>query len=391
MIKAATIQTIIIDDIHLACHELKEQLNAKLTLLKNSIGIIQADPEFIEAGIMEPLYNTLGIPLVGGTTISIATNDEIGDFMFSLLVLTSDDVEFCPSRTYGLYDNYANAIENSMKKTITDSILPLRMVLIFPTVTDNLDFPGDCYVEAVEKICGAIPVFGTLSVDDSIHNFEHSKSVFNGEIFDRDMSYVLMFGEINPRFHVATAPVQTALTNFTDIITRSSGHVIHEINNMTAAEYFEQAGLASNGAFVDGIYFVPLYLAIQIENEIQHLVRAIVEFTEDGSAMCRGKIPEGAKIAFGSILSSDIIAALTETVTQITQEENVNAALIFSCLIRRLSIGSDSMRELAHIKDTFEGVFPFMASYSGGEISPIGKNNHFQNAFHNYSLIVCLL
>jgi len=391
VLKAASVQTIIIDDIHLACQDLKEQLDNKLTLLENSIGIVQADPEFIEAGIMEPLHEMLGISLVGGTTISIATNEEIGDFMFSLLVLTSDDVEFCPSRTYGLADDYASAIGCSMKTALRESALPLRMALIFPTVTDNFDFPGDWYVEAVERVCGNIPVFGTLSVNDSIHHFDRSKSVFNGDTFDREMSYVLLFGNVDPRFHVATAPIQTELSNFEDIITRSSDHIIHEINNMPAAKYFEHVGLASNGMFVNGIYFVPLYLVMQIAGDVQHLVRAIVEFTEDGSAVCRGKIPEGAVIAFGSILSSDILQSLTKTLVHIAREENVNAALIFSCLIRRLSIGSDSMKELAHIRDNLGGNFPFMASYSGGEISPIGSNSQFQNAFHNYSLIVCLL
>ena len=384
MIQAASVQTIIIDDMHLACRDLQEQLEGKLKLLTNSIGIVQTDPEFIEAGIMGLLYEMLGIPLVGGTTVSIATNGEIGDFMFSLLVLTSDDVEFCPSRTYGLREDCNSAVKLSMEKYINDRGVP-NMVMIFPTVVDEL--PGDCYVEAVESVCGDVPIFGSLSVNDSIYDFNRSLSVFNGESFSHDMSYCLFFGDVNPRFFMATAPIQSGLTNFDDVVTKASGHIVHEINDMSAAEYFERVGLASDGVLVDGIYFVPLLLSAESGDETRQFVRAIVYFTEDGSAVCRGKIPVGAKIAFGSMSSDDILASSLETVSKITQEKDISVALIFSCIIRRLSIGPDSMKELAHIKDAFEGNIPFMASYSGGEISPVGCVNEF----NNYSFIACLL
>ena len=394
MIKAASVHTTIIDDMSLACRDLKDQLDEKLTLLSNSVGIIQCDPEFIEAGIMSLLSNALDIPLVGGTTVSIAANNNIGDLMFSLFVLTSDDVEFAASCTTGLADDYAGAIRRSMKTSLEASEKPLKMALVFPTVTDNDNLPGDIYVEAVESVCGNIPVFGTLSVDDALVQYDRSMSVFNNEAYKRELSYVLIFGNVNPRFFVATVPTQSNIIDSNAVITRANGHIIHDINNMSAYDYFECLGFVTDGKLKPGVYFVPLLITKKGADGVNRtFVRALLNFNADGSALCRGKIPEGAQIAFGSLQSSDILAATSEVVTQINQEQDVDTALIFSCLIRRLNIGSDEMKELAIIKDSMRADIPFMASYSGGEICPIGcssKGTHL-NSFHNYSLIACLL
>ncbi|MCL2853220.1 MAG: FIST C-terminal domain-containing protein [Defluviitaleaceae bacterium] len=394
MIRTASVQTYIIDDIELACRELQEQLNEKLSLLSNSVGIVQCDPEFIESGIMESLHSRLRFPLVGGTTVSIATNDEIDNYMFSMLVLTSDDVEFAVSHTTGLVDDYAGAIERSMKASLNDSEKPLKMALVFPTVTDNEDLPGDIYVEIVESLCGDVPVFGTLSVNDAVEKFERSMSVCNGKAFKSELTYVLIFGNVSPRFFVAAVPPQSNVIDTVPMITRSEGHIVKEINDMLAVKYFENIGFAINGKLASGINFVPLLVTMQDSGGVNRtFVRAVIGFDSNGFAVCRGKIPEGAQIAFASLQAADILAATSEIVTQINQEQDVAAALFFSCIIRQLSIGSDPLKELTIIKDSLRADIPFVASYSGGEISPIICNiqSSYKNSFHNYSLIACLL
>ena len=409
MIKAVSVQTAMIDDMSSACHDLKEQLGSKLALLSNSVGIVQCDPEFIEMGIMEQLYDMLGFPLVGGTTVSIATNEAIGNHMFSILVLTSDDVEFAVSHTTGLVGDYAGSIERSMKDSLKASKKPLRMALVFPTVTDNEDLPGDIYVEAVISVCGNVPVFGTLSVNDAIEIFERSMSVCNGEVFRHEMTYVLIFGNVCPRFFVATVPTQSKMIDSDATITQADGHIISEINNVIAVRYFESIGFAINGKLAAGVYFVPLLVSARDEHGFSRtFVRAIVGFNADGHAICRGKVPIGANITFGSLQGVDILQATSEIVTRINHEQDINAVLIFSCIIRQLCVGSDALRELAIVMDSLSDGIPFVASYSGGEISPIcyddqesafmlteatrntDKSNYY-NSFHNYSLIACLL
>ncbi|MDR2183081.1 MAG: FIST C-terminal domain-containing protein [Clostridiales bacterium] len=389
MIKSVSLHTSIIDDMDLAVKDLADQLKKRLPLLRSSVGIVQCDPEFIEAGIMPLLHDALGITLVGGTTVSVATNDIIGNHIFSLMVLTSDDVEFSAGHTTGLVDNYEEAIGKSMQAVLDAADKPLRFALIFPTVTDNESLPGDCYVEAVEKVCGNVPVFGTLSVDDALREFNRSMSVYNGEAFTREATYVLMFGEAaKPRFFVATVPKAADLSETSAVVTKADGHIVQEINNMPAVKYFESVGLAENGDFKPGVYFVPILVTTEDdEGIVRTFVRALISFDENGHVSFRGKVPPGAVLTAASLNAEDILDATTCVMTRIAETEDTQAVLIYSCIIRQLNIGSDTFKELAQIKDTLRPDVAFAASYSGGEIAPISN----LNAFHNYSLIACLL
>ena len=397
MITAVSISTTNIDDVELACEELKSQIAGKISLKKNTIGIIQCDPEFIEEGILEPLHKVLNFPLVGGTTVSAATNDQINRFIFSVMILTGDEVFFKASYTTGLYDDCFGAIDRSFKAAFEESEKPLQMVLIFPTVTDNAEVPGDVYVEAVEQVCGTVPVFGTLSVNDSIENYERSRSIYNNCAYSRELSYVLIYGDIKPRFFVAKTPKKSVLSSDSAgaVVTKIDGNnAVAEINNIPAVKYFESIEFATTGSLSKAMYFLPILVTTRdADGSARKYVRALLGFDENGYATCRGKIPVGSKISFASLNAADILSTTADLVKEINQEENINVVIFFSCLIRQLSIGTDPLKELAVIKDGIRKDIPFIASYSGGEISPVGHGPEDRplNCFHNYSLIACVL
>ena len=395
MINAASACTAEIDDINIACRQIKAQIDEKLALMRNTVGIVQCNPEFVEAGIIEVLYRELNIPLVGGTTVASAVNNGIDDMMFSIIVLTSNDVEFVVSHTKGLENDCMEAVKNSLREELEKprkfSNDPLKMILVFPPIIDAV--AGDEYIEAIESVCGRIPVFGTLSVDDSLEKFDRSASVCNDNLYRYEMTYVMLFGNVHPRFFVTTVPKLSSLSESSATITRSSGNVAYEINNMCAINYFEKIGLASSGKLKSGEVFIPLLMTLPDGEENVPHIRALIRADPDGSVVFRGKVIEGARFLFGSNTSADVLSSTFDTLVKINSEINANAVLLFSCIIRQLVIGSDSMRELAHVKDLLADNVPFLASYAGGEIAPTGidSGGNAQNRFHNYSFIACLL
>ncbi|MCL1992272.1 MAG: FIST C-terminal domain-containing protein [Spirochaetes bacterium] len=398
MIKAASLYTKEIDDISLACRQIKEQLDEKLVLLKNSVGIIQCHVQYVEEGIMEQLYKTLQIPLAGGTTVASATNDALDSLILSVLVLTSDDVEFVVSHTQGLEEDCDGAVRRSFEAALARPGLPapLQMALVFPPIIEA--FAGDIYIEAVENVCGKTPVFGPLVVDDSLTFFGGSMSFCNDKGFHSEMTYVLFFGNVKPRFFTATVPPDTSSHILAPAeITKSSENIVYELNNMRAIDYFESVGLASDGSLKKGAIFIPaLITQTDCADEVP-FVRAFIDMNEDGAAGFRGKMPLGAKFTLGSTSKTDAFDATVESVKQIKAvcdaEKNIGAALVFSCIVRQLRISSDPMKELTFVKDELGDGLPFMMSYGGGEISPtsVDSENNAQNRFHNYTLIACLL
>lgn len=391
MIQSASLFTFEIDDAEAALAEIRQQLDAKLVLRKNAAAILQCDPEFIESGTATHICEGLGFPVVGGTSAAQAVNGSQGDLMLSLHVFTSEDVEFVATHTDGLAEDLFGATAQSLAPAMAASPLPLRLILTFPPIIE--EYAGDWYVEAFERVCGKVPVFGSLAVDDAVTVYDRCASVCEGQTFAREMSYLLVFGNVTPRFFVATVPAATTLPEM-GVITKSQDNIVQEINGVRAIDFFERVDLAKNGVLRDGIDFVPFLMTVKNDSGAAQrpFVRALIRFDENGAAICRGAMYEGANFTIGSSSGADVIAATMALVEQINGQDAVGAALMFSCIVRRLTIGSDPQLELTRVRETLRDDIPFMLAYSGGEIAPTSRRQmDAENRFHNFSFIVCLL
>ena len=78
MLKCASVYTTEVDDPEIALNEIKGQLEKKLTLLENSVGIIMCHPEFIPTGVLKAVCEGLPFDLAGTTTASQSVNDKVG-------------------------------------------------------------------------------------------------------------------------------------------------------------------------------------------------------------------------------------------------------------------------------------------------------------------------
>lgn len=391
MIRAASMHTFEIDEPEIALEEIRRQLEEQLVLQNNTAGILQCDPEFIESGVAAHLCQNLPFPIVGGTSAGQATNAAAGDLMLTLLVLTSDDVEFVAAHTNGLASDLFGATERSYKEATASMRNPPRLIITFPPIIEA--YAGDWYVDAFERLCGSVPVFGSLAVDDAITVYDRCATVCNGAAMAQEMTYLLVYGEVTPQFFIATAPRKSSLPE-TGIITRAEGNIVHEINGVRAIDYFERVGLAVEGVLRQGVDFVPFLMTLKNENGLEQrpFVRALIRFDQQGSAICRGTMYEGATFTIASNSGSDVIDATLGTIEQVNHHADARAVLVFSCIVRRMTFGADSQLELMRVKQAIHPGIPFMMSYSGGEIAPAAMNGgQAMNRFHNYSFIVCIL
>lgn len=390
MIKAASVYTFEIDDPDMALAEIRQQLDAQLVLKSNTVGILQCDPDFIASGVVRHLCRSLGFPIVGSTSAGQATNAAVGDLILTMLVLTGDDVSFVPACTDGIASDLYGAVARSYEETASKREPP-KLILAFPPIIEA--YAGDWYIEAFERLCGKVPVFGSLAVDDAITVYDRTRSIYNGEDMAEEMAYLLVYGEVAPRFFIATVPGESALPE-AGVITRAEANIVHEINSMRAIDYFERMSLAENGVLRPGIDFVPFLMTVENEDGSRQraFVRALIRFDENGSAICRGAMYEKAGFTIGSNSGADVIAATLDTVQRANEQPGIQAALLFSCIVRRTTLGADSQQELAQVRQNIRPDIPFMMSYSGGEIAPTAQDAQGAvNRFHNYSFIVCLL
>lgn len=391
MIKSATAFTYELDDAALAAREIKEQLDRQVTYLKNTVGIIMCDPEFIETGVYKAVRDALGFPVAGATTMTQAVNGEGGMMMLTVMALTSDDVFFEVGRTASISGgDILDAAKDSYMQTAARLKETPKLAFIFPPLI--LENAGDQYIDAFEALCPGIPVFGTHAIDDSV-TYENCLTLYNGESSDDRMSYILLGGNVSPTFMVATLADRGAL-QYHGEITESDGHIVKQINDMKCSDYFESIGYAKNGKLDEGIQFVPFLLDVQnrADSDGVPVVRAMVCFDENGYGICRGYMFQGAVFTLTNPSKDDVMETSVALVEAVREMPEKQAVIVFSCMVRRMSFGAAPLTEAKMMVEKMDPDIPFMLAYSGGEICPTSYGGgKVTNRFHNYSMIACIL
>jgi len=391
VLKCASIYIYEIDDPEIALEEIKAQLKEKITLLEHSVGIIMCHTEFVGTGVLKHICENLPFELAGVTTSSQAVNGEAGELILTIFVMSSDDVCFRTGVTESLSEDIEEPTKSAFDKAaIGVSGLP-KLALVFPPLI--LKYAGDSYINAWKQIIPDVPVFGAIAIDDTL-NFEGSMTIHNGESYKTAMSFVLCYGNMNPRFFVGTLP-ENKVMPYKGEITKSNGPFVQEINNMNAYKYFEDIGFASNGALAENFLFVPFVIDQKKREDYDGIpvVRGHVSFTEDGTAIFRGDVDEGSTFTLLTCDPEDVLSTTRQKIEQINQLPDVNGALLFPCIVRHmLTMRISPLIELETVKDTINPDIPFMMGYAGGEICPTSIRNGIPtNRFHNYSLVILVI
>ena len=389
--KCASVYTYEIDDPKIALEEIKAQLENKITLLKNSVGIIMCHTEFISSGVVKYISENLPFDLAGVTTSSQAVNNEAGELILTIFIMTSDDTWFKTGVTESVNEGIDEPTKKAFDKVSAGVSEPPKLALIFPPLI--LKYAGDAYINAWKQLIPDVPVFGTLAIDDTL-TFEGSETIYNGESYKTAMPFVLCYGSINPRFLIETLP-QNKVMPYKGEITKSSGPFVQEINNINAYKYFESIGFASNGALADNYLFVPFVIDQKRREDYDGIpvVRGHASFTEDGTAIFRGDVDEGSTFTLLTSDSKDVLSTTLQKIRQLNELPNVNGVLMFPCIVRRMMTQRlNPLAELETVRDTIHSDIPFMIGYSGGEICPTSiKNCIPTNRFHNYSLVILVV
>ena len=391
MLRCASVYTYEIDEPEVALREIQAQLGQKLHLLENSVGIVMCHPDFISSGTLKHLAENLPFDLVGATTSSQAVNDEAGEFILTILVLTADDVRFVTGVTGELDEELNQPVKAAYDQVTAGITEQPKLALIFLPLF--LKYAGDAYLGAWRQVVPNTPLFGTIATDDTL-TFEDSATIYNGAGCQKSLPFVLCYGAINPRFIVGTLP-QDHVMPYKGEVTKAEGPFVAEINNINAYKYFESIGFASNGALAESYIFVPFVIDQKKRADYDGIpvFRGHASFTGDGTAIFRGDVDQGSVFTMLNTSTDDVLSVTREKLEQINAMEAINGVLLLPCIVRRLmTMHVGHLVELETIRAVLKPEIPYMAGYSGGEICPTSINNGVPtNRFHNYSLVILIV
>ncbi|MCL2138379.1 MAG: FIST C-terminal domain-containing protein [Treponema sp.] len=385
MLKCASVYTVEVDNPEIAANEIKEQIEKKITLLENSVGIIMCNPEFISTGVLKAVCENLPFDTVGITTSSQAVNDESGELILTIFVMTSDDVQFKTGITESLDDDVDRLIKTAYEGITKGNPEVPKLGLIFPPFGLHA---GDMYVRALGKIIPGTPLFGTCAIDDTAA-FSDCETVFNGTNYKSAMSFVMCYGNINPRFIIATLSENNTVS-YKAKVTKAEGNCVYEINNDIAIKYFEELG------FKECVKYTPFMIDLLKREDYDGVpvIRGHACFTEDGSSIFYGDVDEGSTFTMLRCDPDDILTATSQKLETINSLPNVNGVLLFPCAVRRAALlgVNKHLMELSIAREKISPEIPFMMGYAGGEICPTSVRDGVPtNRFHNHSLVILVI
>jgi len=391
MLNCVSVYTYEIDDSTAALEEIRAQLDKKIVLLEHTIGILMCHPEFITSGVARHICEKLPFDVVGITTAAQAVNKEAGDLILTIFVMTSDDVCFKTGVTGDLEENIDEPIKTAVEGITTGMSGSPGLALIFPPLI--FKYSGDSYVNAMQKSIPNVPIFGAITTDDTL-TFHLSETIYKGENSKTTMPFILCYGNINPRFVVGTFPENKIMPNKGEI-TKSNGAIVSEINNINAYKYFESNGFVDRGNLAKSLNLVPfeIYQKKRADYDGIPVIRGIASFTEDGAAIFRGDVDEGSTFTMLISEEDNVLLATRQKIGQLNDLSDVNGALLFSCIGRRMmTMRSNPLVELETVINTINDEIPFSMGYVSGEISPtLVKNGIPTNRYHNYSLVILVI
>ena len=373
------------DNQQVAVEQIVSGLKLEGNLLKHSIGIISCHYEFVLSGVVQAICDALPFDVVGSVSSAISACNNSDMLLMSIMVITSDDIEFVKILTEPIAEAADTAIANSYKKSAKQGQKPALILAYAPFIPQNV---GDEYIDVISEVSGGAPCFGSLAADGTLY-FSDSYTIFNGKHYTDRMVMVLAYGSISPKFYVAHISPDKVLPK-TATITKSDRHIIMELDKRPVISYFEDLNLTNVGSTMFDMALLPFML--DYKDGTPSVAKTFVLMTPDGYALCAGAVPEGCSLNVAMTDADDIIVTTNKFADDIFADiENASGLLIYSCIARSMALGNEQFREMNLIEKKLSGRLNYMMAYCGGEMCPTAESEgSHSNRFHNNTIIACL-
>jgi hypothetical protein len=237
-----------------------------------------------------------------------------------------------------------------------------------------------------DGIAGDPVVFGGMAGDDLtlvdpivFTNDQHSTTGLVSIIIDQDK--------------VAVSGVATCgwkPIGITKTITKSENNIVYTIDDKPALDIvMKYLGLSLDSQPITSTVFnLGAYYPLQLEREGAPPVMrtAMLGTAADHSLICAGPIPQGSKVRFSLPPDFDIIDTVVEECTEVKDQQDADAVIMFSCVSRYLSFGVMTSEEIERVKNVWNA--PFIGFFSYGEY---GRSKGGRHEFHNNTCCVVTL
>ncbi|HXJ62410.1 MAG TPA: FIST N-terminal domain-containing protein [Actinomycetota bacterium] len=322
---------------------------------------------------------------LAGSTSSAEMSSVLGfqEDSVALALFASDSVDMTAGCATGVEESPAaaarSAVEDAKRKTEQEP----RLCIAVPSVSG--DDPTVLLRELQAALGDEVPVIGGGSAPRTGAGQPRVARQFCGDRVLEDAAAVLLFsGPLTFSFGVDTGwrPLGSR-----GRVTAAHGNVVLEIDGEPALAFYQRylgEGGTPTAANPLAVYEGPedaYYLRVPFASDV-----------ERGAVILTGGIPHDAEVQLTVAVTDEIFAGAQRAVRTafdaFPQGSPPDAALVFSCAIRKLVLGTRTGTELDIMRAELGDGVPVAGFYCFGEIAPIEGG---RTRFHNETFVALLL
>jgi hypothetical protein len=325
-----------------------------------------------------------GVHVVGSTSAAeVSSVEGFLEDSISLAVFASDTVEMTVGFSPGLGSDHEAACRSAAREALEATHDTPRLAIVFADA-----FTADPQRTA-ERVAEALPegvvVVGGGSAWGDIRRPISTLQSCDERVAEDGVAVLLFSGRLAMSVAVGTG---WRTLGAKGIVTSARGGEIDRIDDRPASEFLAPY------LDVTGPHAFGNPLAV-VESDTEHSYLRTILGSDPGTGTVRvhGGVPVGATVQLTTAGTDDILAgtrdALVRARAGFPDGARPEAALMFSCMIRKYLLGSRTKAEAEMTREELGPSIPLVGLYCAGEIAPIGSGT--TSRFLNETFVTVLL
>lgn len=331
--------------------------------------------------------------ILGASGCGVVGREGVSESMKDIAIMAVKGNEFAVGHVDGIYGHNAYTKTLEIARQLKNSGKPISMIYF---LASGIDIANDQCIAAFESVFGPdVTIFGATSSDNM-------KGFVSYQAIDEQVYQHAAFaiGFADPTLSVDTQATHGFVAVGEPlVVTKSTGHIIHEFNGRPAwMEYLNRLGLTDTANCGDTIPIGALGeelspdLATEYGNK--HILRVVTKH-EGNDMYYATTCPEGTKVWLtvrDEKLIFDEMTRMVDTMRQRMGDKTAVAVFHADCLARgRFLFNRIIKEELVGIMQTpfFSNgeCPPWLGMYGFGEFARLGG----KNTYHNYTTALYVL
>lgn len=367
---------------------------------KPNLAILFSSPDLSCTTLSKTIYETLGGPLIIGSTgmAIISSRGIFNQGLVLMLLKLSENINVNIAHINNTNITPTTEAGKEMAKKLLEGFQDTPRTLGLLLSDDTIDESSGFIRALREKLGTRLPLIGAFNsgARQPLRNYLY----YNNELYRNACIGLLLGGRVN--FGLGTKHGWEPLGK-KHIITSSQGNIIKTIDDNPAVKlYQDYLGCSTKELKHRLINIFMLYpLGISVPGEDEYLLRNVNFIDEDSGALhLYGNIPEGTAARL-MIATKDTCINATKLAMEESKiilssglmlgEKAKKFALVFNSMARYTILKKEAIRELEIIKAGLEPNTPIIGLYTYGGLIPLKTSNYLGQAYchdQNVSILI---